>query len=148
MKRPKQLTPLIQLTAALALSSIVSAADAMVTEWNGFQLLNFSVAETSCFITQPAVTAPGKPWVWCTSFPDDHAEVDLELLRNGWAVAYIECLDKLARQRRQVVVFVAFSHVPVLQSVRRKWRPGEAQGKSQSRDGNRLHSATEYSGAL
>ena len=33
--------------------------------------------------------------MWRTSFPDFHAEVDLELLRHGWAVGYIECLDML-----------------------------------------------------
>ena len=64
-----------------------------ITDWNGFKRLNFPVSGKSCFITQPAIAAPGKPWVWRTSFPDFHAEVDLELLRYGWAVAYIECLE-------------------------------------------------------
>ena len=68
-------------------------AEEKTTSWNGFKRLNFFVAGRPCFITQPAIAAPGRPWVWRTSFPDFHAEVDLELLRNGWAVAYIECLD-------------------------------------------------------
>jgi hypothetical protein len=32
----------------------------------------------------PQETAPGKPWVWRTSFPDFHAEVDLELVKGGF----------------------------------------------------------------
>lgn len=65
------------------------------TDWNSLERLNFTVAGKPCFITRPAISAPGKPWVWRTSFPDYHAEVDLELLRHGWAVGYIECLDLL-----------------------------------------------------
>ena len=79
---------------ALVLAVAASAAD-QVTDWRGFQRLNFSLAGTSCFLTQPAIAAPGKPWVWRTSFPDFHTEVDVELLKQGWAVGYIECLDLL-----------------------------------------------------
>ena len=46
----------------------------------------------------PKVAAPGKPWVWRTSFPDYHAEVDLELLRNGYHVAHIDCLNMLGSE--------------------------------------------------
>ena len=70
-------------------------AQDQISNWNGFQRLNYSVDGRACFITQPAIPAPGKPWIWRTSFPDFHTEVDLELLRHGWAVGYIECLDML-----------------------------------------------------
>jgi len=81
--------------AAPALPPAPAPAEDQTTEWNGFKRLNFSVAGKSCFITQPAHAAPGKPWVWRTSFPDFHRDVDLELLRNGWGVGYIECLNLL-----------------------------------------------------
>src|SRR5512133_958806 len=84
---------------ALQISGVLAAAaaqpDETKTTWNGFERLNFTLEGRSCFITQPALPAPGKPWVWRASFPDFHAEVDLELLRRGWAVAYVECLDLL-----------------------------------------------------
>lgn len=70
-------------------------AEDSTSTWQGYQRLNFTVDGAFCFITQPKSNAPSKPWVWRTSFPDYHAEVDLELLRNGWAVGYIECLDML-----------------------------------------------------
>jgi lysophospholipase L1-like esterase len=63
--------------------------------WRGYQRVKFQVEGRECFITQPAHFAPGKPWVWRTSFPDFHAEVDLELLDHGWSVGYIECLDMI-----------------------------------------------------
>ncbi len=86
------------LLLSIALATVLgsTAADNDPTaNWNGFERLNFSVAGKPCFITQPAIPAPGKPWVWRTSFPDFHAEVDLELLRHGWAVGYLDCLDML-----------------------------------------------------
>ena len=86
--------PAILITATLAWATTALAADPMAN-WNGFQRTNFTVEGKPCFITQPTVAAPGKPWVWRASFPDFHAEVDLELLRHGWAVGYLECLDLL-----------------------------------------------------
>lgn len=85
---------LIPILLATALPTTASAED-KTTDWNGFKRLNFFVADKPCFITQPAIPAPGKPWVWRTSFPDFHTEVDRELLRNGWAIGYLECLDLL-----------------------------------------------------
>jgi pimeloyl-ACP methyl ester carboxylesterase len=86
--------PFLFVAAALPMAATAPAGD-QTTDWNGFTRLNFAVDGKPCFITQPAIAAPGKPWVWRTSFPDFHPEVDLELLRNGWAVAYIDCLDLL-----------------------------------------------------
>jgi lysophospholipase L1-like esterase len=83
------------LLAAIQIAGTATGAEDQVTEWNGFRRLNFTVAGKPCFITQPTISAPGKPWVWRTSFPDFHPEVDLELLRHGWAVGYLECLDLL-----------------------------------------------------
>lgn len=70
-------------------------AQDQASQWNGFQRGAFTVADRPCFITKPTAPASGRPWVWRISFPDYHAEVDLELLRSGWAVGYIECLDML-----------------------------------------------------
>ena len=43
----------------------------------------------------PQIAAPGKPWVWRTSFPDFNPVVDLELVRDGYHIGYIEILDLL-----------------------------------------------------
>ncbi len=87
----RRLTPLLMVWLLFA----QAAPAGEVTDWHGFQRLNFTVLDRACFVTQPAIPAPGKPWVWRTSFPDFHAEVDLELLRQGWAIGYIECLEML-----------------------------------------------------
>jgi len=107
------------LPLALLLTVAASAAD-QVTEWRGFQRLNFSLAGTSCFLTQPAITAPGKPWVWRTSFPDFHAEVDLELLQQGWTVGYIECLDLLGCDAALDLMDKFYEHVTGHRSLARR----------------------------
>ena len=65
------------------------------SDWNGFQKQAFALEERPCFVVLPEIAAPGKPWVWRTSFPDYHPEVDIELLHNGVHVGYIDCVDML-----------------------------------------------------
>ena len=80
--------------AAFWLAASLTAQDS-TNEWNGYVRQNFSLAGHSCFVTAPKIPAPGKPWVWRTSFPDFHAEVDLELLRSGYHIAHLDCVDML-----------------------------------------------------
>lgn len=49
----------------------------------------------AAFVTRPATNAPGNPWVWRTSFPDYHAEVDLALLGRGFHVGYLDVAERL-----------------------------------------------------
>lgn len=63
--------------------------------WQEFHRTNFVLAGHACFVTQPNVAAPGKPWVWRTAFPGYHPELDVQLLNHGWHVAYMDCVDLL-----------------------------------------------------
>lgn len=110
--------------AGLAAAALLSAARLLAedrpADWNGFQRLSFTVADRACFITQPALAAPGKPWVWRTSFPDYHPEVDLELLRQGWAVGYIECLSQLGSDGALDLMDQFYEHVTSQRGLSRK----------------------------
>jgi len=64
-------------------------------DWRGHERRTFQVGGREGFVTLPAISAPGRPWIWRTSFPDFHPEVDLELLRRGWAVGYLGVVDLL-----------------------------------------------------
>ncbi|MHB1307622.1 MAG: alpha/beta fold hydrolase, partial [Limisphaerales bacterium] len=101
----------ICLTATLVLLTSALLAEDTTTDWNGFRRLNFAVEGRACFITQPALAAPGRPWVWRTSFPDFHPEVDLELLREGWAVGYLECLELLGSDAALELMDRFYDHV-------------------------------------
>lgn len=64
-------------------------------EWHGHPRVDFTVGGRAAHVVRPKVAAPGKPWVWRTSFPDYHPEVDIELLQSGWHVGYVDCVDML-----------------------------------------------------
>jgi sialidase-1 len=64
-------------------------------DWHGFARTNFSFEGRGAFVTRPATNAPGHPWVWRTSFPDFHAEVDIALLKQGFHVAHVDVVSML-----------------------------------------------------
>src|SRR5207344_3202876 len=70
-------------------------ADATTGDWHGYQKTSFTSQGSPAFVVAPKIAAPGKPWVWRTSFPDFHAEVDLQLLHDGCHVGFIDCVDML-----------------------------------------------------
>lgn len=60
------------------------------SDWHGFDRFHFSVADRAAYIVAPKTALPGKPWVWRARFPDFHFEMDVELLKQGFHVAYID----------------------------------------------------------
>ncbi|HOW71972.1 MAG TPA: hypothetical protein PKY77_15340 [Phycisphaerae bacterium] len=85
----------VSLLAQATGSALFADTPAPASQWNGFTRKSFSIADRQCFVTEPRIAAPGRPWIWRTSFPDFHPEVDLELLRSGWHVGFIDCVDML-----------------------------------------------------
>ena len=83
------------LAAAAVLHSAGLSAAPDTSPWHGFERSSFAIDGHAAFVTRPKIAAPGKPWVWRTSFPDFHAEVDRELLAQGWHVAFVDCVDLL-----------------------------------------------------
>ncbi len=68
---------------------------AAAAAWHGFDRTNFTFEGHAAFVTRPATNAPGNPWVWRTSFPDFHAEVDRALLARGFHVAHVDVVRML-----------------------------------------------------
>lgn len=67
----------------------------VAADWHGFPRTNFTFEGHGAFVTAPTNAAAGNPWIWRTSFPDFHAEVDVELLRRGFHVAHVDVVSKL-----------------------------------------------------
>lgn len=89
----------------------LDAIETSSSKWHGFQKLSFVLDGDPAFVVIPKVAAPGKPWIWRTSFPDFHAEVDRELVRNGYHIGFLNVvtalgsdtsLDKMDRFYEQV----------------------------------------------
>jgi sialidase-1 len=69
------------------------------SEWYGYTKHNFVHGGHAAYVVTPKVAAPGNPWVWRTSFPDFHAESDVQLVGAGFHIAYIDVLDMLGSDR-------------------------------------------------
>ncbi len=76
-------------------AAVLDRVSVQTSDWNGYQKQSFTINGHSAYVVLPRVAAPGKPWVWRTSFPDYMPVVDLELVRDGYHVGYIEILDML-----------------------------------------------------
>ncbi len=63
--------------------------------WHGFLKQSFVLDGDPAFVVLPKVPAPGKPWIWRTSFPDFHDEVDRELVRNGFHIGFLNVVNLL-----------------------------------------------------
>lgn len=86
------------LLTLLASTSAVRAADSVTTtdaDWKGYTKQSFDFEGHKAFVVVPKEAAAGKPWVWRTSFPDFHAEVDVELVKGGFHIAHVDVVSML-----------------------------------------------------
>ncbi len=59
-------------------------------QWHGYAREHFVVDRRKCYIVTPKEHAIRKPWVWRARFPNYHWEIDVKLLEQGIAIAYID----------------------------------------------------------
>jgi len=81
------------------------------SDWNGFRKKSFALDGIPASVVVPPVAAPGKPWIWRTSWSDNHREVDRELVRCGFHVAYIEVADQLGVDKALETMDRFYDHV-------------------------------------
>ena len=74
------------------------AVETSQSDWHGFQKQSFALDGDPGFVVIPNIAAPGKPWIWRTSFPDLHAEVDRELVRNGYHLGFLNVVKSLGSE--------------------------------------------------
>ena len=78
---------------ALLPFSLPSEEAAKVSDWNGYERLDFTVAGHPGLLVKPKTPADGKPWIWRTEFFGHEPQADLALLAAGWHVAYFKISD-------------------------------------------------------
>ncbi len=72
-------------------TTIAFADDApRVSTWNGYERLDFKVADHAALVVKPKTPADGMPWIWRTEFFGHEPQGDIALLAAGWHVAYFE----------------------------------------------------------
>lgn len=67
-----------------------SATSLTVSEWNGFERSDFTVAGRAALLVRPKTLAPGNPWIWRTEFFGHEPQGNIALLGKGFHVAYID----------------------------------------------------------
>ena len=78
--------------------TLLPTADAVTTkdsDWRGFTKQSFDFEGHKAFVVLPGEASVGNPWVWRTSFPDFHAEVDVELVKGGFHLAHVDVVSML-----------------------------------------------------
>lgn len=61
-----------------------------ISQWNGFERLDFMVSGRAAWLVKPKTAAAGNPWIWRTEFFGHEPQADLALLAKGFHVAYID----------------------------------------------------------
>lgn len=61
-----------------------------VADWKGFEQAHFEIADRKAYIVKPEKALSGNPWIWRARFPGYHAEMDVELLKRGFHVGYVD----------------------------------------------------------
>lgn len=64
-----------------------------VGDWHGYTRYDFVVDGRAALLVCPHAPAAGRPWIWRTEFFGHAPQADLELLRHGLHLAYIDLQD-------------------------------------------------------
>ncbi len=81
-----------------AIASVLFAATAFaqetkVSQWNGYEKIDYKFANHAALIVKPKTPAAGNPWIWRTEFFGHEPQGDVALLAAGWHVAYYQISD-------------------------------------------------------
>ncbi len=64
-----------------------------VTRWEGFARHDFQVDGANVTVVEPEKPLPGRPWAWRCEFFGAFPNADIELVKRGWHLAYIDAHD-------------------------------------------------------
>jgi lysophospholipase L1-like esterase/pimeloyl-ACP methyl ester carboxylesterase len=73
-----------------AIASPGGGPPAKVSQWSGYERLDFEVDGRAALLVRPKDPAPSKPWIWRTEFFGHEPQGDIALLGRGFHVAYID----------------------------------------------------------
>ncbi|HEU5117340.1 MAG TPA: alpha/beta hydrolase, partial [Isosphaeraceae bacterium] len=71
----------------------------IVSRWNGFIRHDFQAHGVDVIVVEPEKPLPGRPWAWRGEFFGAYPNADIELIKNGWHLAYIKAPDLFGSPR-------------------------------------------------
>jgi len=112
-----KILPLVFIVAALGTlpaaraQQVIQPGAGRLSDWNGYQRLDFEVEGRPCLLVLPKAFAPAKPWIWRTEFFGVEPQADLALLGHGWAVAYMDAKDMFGGPRAMALFGRFYAHI-------------------------------------
>lgn len=58
--------------------------------WHGHDQYKFDLDGVMAYVVVPKQPLAGNPWIWRARFPNYHAEMDIELVKQGFHVGYVD----------------------------------------------------------
>jgi sialidase-1 len=71
----------------------ISAAPDDISNWFGYQRIDFEFCGRASLLVLPGAAASGKPWIWRMRFFGHEPQADIALLSRGFHVAYTDMTD-------------------------------------------------------
>ncbi len=65
-----------------------------MSQWCGFERLDFVFEGHECILIKPEKAAAGNPWVWRAEFFGAFPQVDEAMVKEGWHIAYVRLSDR------------------------------------------------------
>lgn len=65
-----------------------------MSEWFGFERVDFEFEGHTCILVKPETAAPGRPWVWRAEFFGAFPQVDKVMVEKGYHIAYCSLSDR------------------------------------------------------
>ncbi len=62
--------------------------------WHGFDQFHFVAGGRNAYLVVPATPLENRPWIWRARFPGYHDAMDVELVRGGYHLAYLDVADQ------------------------------------------------------
>ncbi len=84
---------LVRICLMACLATSACSADEWYTresEWHGHSQFHFTVVKRAAWLVVPRTAISGNPWIWRARFPGYHDEMDVELVNQGFHLAYVD----------------------------------------------------------
>jgi len=69
------------------------------SQWMGFKRHDFEVGGSRAIVVEPKEAKAGRPWAWRGEFFGAFPNADIELLKQGWHLAYVGVPDQFGSPR-------------------------------------------------
>ena len=87
------------------------------TVWHGFDQFHFRIAGQPAYLVAPQKAAAGNPWIWRARFPNFHAEADVELVRKGFHIGYVNVAGLFGSPKAMSIGDAFYDYVTSMRSL-------------------------------